>query len=409
MSVRSKTYSLLGFLVAFAIAGYLLVPLFTSDGSVSLADSAQSQQPSKEDQENSIAVELAVAREGEISASVSSTANLKARREVALASQIEGVVRKVLVEEGDFVQKGQALCQLDDTQAQIRLQSSRQKLAQAKLQLEKANILQDKSDVQLANTREEYERYHKLYEERLVSEREVAQVKYKLDELEHDLKVSSSESRELLHRVDELEAEIKQSELEISRTKIEAPFSGYITAREIDLGQTVRTMETLFKLADVSSLQAEVFLSERDASRINPGQVTTVFSGVESTLGLQGRVARISPVVDQATGTVKVTVELVGDNDLFKPGGFVRVDIRTDTRQGRVLIPKRAVVEEDGDTYVFVASEDTVRRVNVALGYQDGGDVEVVEGVTPGDSVVVAGQGGLKEGSKIRRVEGTTV
>jgi membrane fusion protein (multidrug efflux system) len=409
MSVRSKTYSLLGFLIAFAIAGYLLVPLFTSDGSVSLADSAQSQQTSKVDQENSVAVEVAVARKGEISASVSSTANLKARREVALASQIEGVVRKVLVEEGDFVQKGQALCRLDDTQAQIRLQSSRQKLAQARLQLEKANILQDKSDVQLANTREEYERYHKLYEERLVSEREVAQVKYKLDELEHDLKVSSSESRELLHRVDELEAEIKQSELEISRTVIEAPFAGYITAREVDLGQTVRTMETLFKLGDFSSLQAEVFLSERDASRINPGQVTTVFSGVESTLGLQGRVVRISPVVDQATGTVKVTVELVGDNDLFKPGGFVRVDIRTDTREGRVLIPKRAVVEEDGDTFVFVASEDTVRRVNVALGYQNGGDVEVVEGVVAGDSVVVAGQGGLKEGSKIRRVEGASV
>ncbi len=408
MSVRSKTYGLLGFLVAFAIAGYLLMPLLTSDGSVSLADSAQSSQPSKEDKENSVAVELAVAHKGEISASVSSTANLKARREVALASQTEGVVRNVLVEEGDFVQKGQALCRLDDTEAQIRLQSSRQKLAQAKLQLEKATILQDKSNVQLANTREEYERYHKLYEERLVSEREVAQVKYKLDELEHDLKVSSSESRELLHRVDELKAEIEQSELEIARTVIEAPFAGFITSREIDLGQTVRTIETLFKLGDFSPLQAEVFLSERDASRINPGQVTTVFSGVESTLGLQGRVARISPVVDQATGTVKVTIELAGDNDLFKPGGFVRVDIRTDTRQDRVLIPKRAIVEEDGDTFVFVASEDTVRRVNVALGYQDGGDVEVVEGVAPGDSVVVAGQGGLKEGSKIRRVEGTT-
>jgi membrane fusion protein (multidrug efflux system) len=409
MSVRSKTYGFLGFVIFFAVAGYLIVPMVTSDGAVSRADSPESSEPAEADKENSVAVEIAVAREGEISASVSSTANLKAKREVAIASQTEGVVGEILVEEGDFVQKGQVLCRLDDTQAQIRLQSSRQKLAQARLQLEKANILQDKSDVQLANTREEYERYHKLYEERLVSEREVAQVKYRLDELEHDLKVSSSGSRELTHRVDELESEIKQAELEISRTVIQAPFAGYITSREVNLGQTIRTMEALFQLGDFSPLQTEVFLSERDASRINPGQTATIFSGVESSLELEGRVARISPVVDQSTGTVKVIVELAKGNELFKPGGFVRVEIRTDTRQDRVLIPKRAIVEEDGETFVFVTSDDTVRRVHVALGYQHGGDVEVVDGVTSGDSVVVAGQGGLKEGSKIRLVESTAV
>lgn len=405
MSVRTKTYGFLLLVIAFAVAAYFVTPLITGSGGATQADSGQSDSNAKKDKESSVPVEVALARTGEISASIASTANLKAIREVSISARTEGVVRELLVEEGTFVEKGQLLCRLDDSRLAIELQSAKQKLAQAKLQLEKASILQDKTDVQVSNAREEYERYKKLFDEGLVSEREVAQAKYSLEEVEHDMRASSSSTKELVHRGDELEAEIAQTELEISRTRIEAPFSGFITERSTELGQTVRNMDTLFTLADFSPLQADVFLSERDASMIRPGQPSTVYSGVETETGLRGEVARISPVVDQSTGTVKVTVELAHRDRLFKPGAFVRVEIRTDTRQGSVLVPKRAIVEEDGESFVFVAHEDEVSRVKVEIGYQHGGDVEIVRGLSAGDSVIVAGQGGLKEGSKIRLVE----
>ncbi|MEJ2145469.1 MAG: efflux RND transporter periplasmic adaptor subunit [Acidobacteriota bacterium] len=405
MSVRTKTYGFLIFIIVFVAAAYLVTPWITGSGSTTQADSKQEGSTPKDDKETTVPVEVALARTGEISASINSTANLKAVRQVGIAARTEGVVKELLVEEGAYVDKGQLLCRLDDTQPAIQLQSARQKLAQAKLQLEKAEILQDKTDVQVANAREDYERYQKLFDESLVSQREVAQAKYRLEELEHDMRASSSSRRELVHHVDELEAEINQAELEISRTRIEAPFSGFITQRDVDLGQTVRNMDTLFSLADFSPLQADVFLSEKDASLIKAGQPTTVFSGVETDTGLHGKVARISPVVDQSTGTVKVTVELVHGDSLFKPGAFVRVEIQTDTREGSVLIPKRAIVEEDGESFVFVAHENEVTRVRVQLGYQNGGSIEILNGVAAGDSVVVAGQGGLKEGSKIRLVE----
>ena len=405
MSVRTKTYGFLIFIIVFVAAAYLVTPWITGSGSTTQADSKQEGSTPKDDKETTVPVEVALARTGEISASINSTANLKAVRQVGIAARTEGVVKELLVEEGAYVDKGQLLCRLDDTQPAIQLQSARQKLAQAKLQLEKAEILQDKTDVQVANAREDYERYQKLFDESLVSQRDVAQAKYRLEELEHDMRASSSSRRELVHRVDELEAEINQAELEISRTRIEAPFSGFITQRDVDLGQTVRNMDTLFSLADFSPLQADVFLSEKDASLIKAGQPSTVFSGVETDTGLHGKVARISPVVDQSTGTVKVTVELVHGDSLFKPGAFVRVEIQTDTREGSVLIPKRAIVEEDGESFVFVAHENEVTRVRVQLGYQNGGSIEILNGVAAGDSVVVAGQGGLKEGSKIRLVE----
>ncbi|HUV13469.1 MAG TPA: efflux RND transporter periplasmic adaptor subunit, partial [Acidobacteriota bacterium] len=377
MSARKKVYGFLGLVVIFALAAYLLMPFLTSDGSVSQADSESAEE------ETRIPVEIAVAREGDISHSISSTANLKPKREVEVASQIEGVAMEVLVEEGDFVQEGQLLCHLADAEVRIRLLTAKQKLAQAKLQLERAQILNQKSDVQVKNNREELERYENLYKESLVSEREVAEIKYRMDDLGHDLRVTSSESRELAHKVEELEGEIEQAELELARTRIEAPFSGYITERNVDVGQTVKNLDSIFKLGDFSPLMTDVFVSEREAAEIAPGQGVTIYSGVDGTLGIDGRVARISPIVDQATGTVKVTVELNGHEGLFKPGAFVRVTIRTDTRVDSVLVPKRAVVEEDGESFVFITEEDSVKRMKVDLGYESDRDVEIVHGVGP--------------------------
>ena len=127
----------------------------------------------------------------------------------------------------------------------------------------------------------------------------------------------------------------------------------------------------------------------------------TVRLGSDDTATVPGRVERISPIVDQASGTVKVTVA-IEPKPGFRPGAFVRVDIRTDTKSDAIVIPKRALIEEDGQNYVYVAQNDTAKRMKVELGYQREGMVEIRNGVSPGQSVVVAGQGALKEGGKIK-------
>jgi len=102
---------------------------------------------------------------------------------------------------------------------------------------------------------------------------------------------------------------------------------------------------------------------------------------------------------------VKVTVEMKEARGGFKPGAFVRVEIKTDTKQNAVLIPKKAVVEEDGQHFVFVADKESASRVKVSLGYQREDQVEVLGGLKVGQQVVVAGQGALKKGSKIRVIQ----
>ncbi|MBN2433583.1 MAG: efflux RND transporter periplasmic adaptor subunit [Acidobacteria bacterium] len=376
------------------------------------AETEKSGEESKKDaekkDEEKVPVELAEATTGEISAFVTATANLRAFREVDVACRTDGIVEEVMVEEGDYVGEDQVLCELDSSQLQIQLQSGLQRLAQAKLQTEKARIRQEKAQVQIKNCKEELSRYQELYANKLVSETEVAQLQYRLEELEHDQRVSNSETRELTHRVDELESETEQIRLELARTSIRAPFEGTIIQRMVEPGRTARSMESLFKLADFSPLYADVFLSEAEARQVRPGHPAVISLGVDDSIQARGRIARISPVVDQATGTVKITIELLGNNPAFKPGAFVRVGITTETRPDAILIPKRAVMEEDGVKYVYVADGETAVKTEVVTGYKEYDQIQIMAGLSTGQQVVVAGQGALKDGARLQIVEVAT-
>jgi membrane fusion protein (multidrug efflux system) len=400
MSLRFKVYSLVAVLALLGGGFYIYKTKPGWFGSIAQAKATDAQKDKKPDKE-ATPVELALVKKSEISAFLSSTANLRAMREVSVATQAEGIVQRVLAEEGDFVKDGQVLCTLDDTPVRIKLKLAEEKLAQAALQMDKARIRQQKALAQIGHTQAEYDRYEKARVEGLVSDKEVATYKYKLEELQHDERSAVSETKEFQHRVAELEAEISQSNLDLSRTEVRAPFSGFVTQRTVNIGQRLKPMDNLFNLGSFSPLFADVHLSERDARSVRPGQPATVRLGSDDAAAVQGRVERLSPIVDQASGTVKVTVA-VDPKAGFRPGSFVRVEIRTDTKSDAIVIPKRALIEEDGQNYVFVAQKDTAKRTRVELGYQREGLVEIRKGVSPGESVVIAGQGALKEGGKIK-------
>ena len=398
MKIRVKVYGFLAIVAVLAAAWHFGHPYL---GKVADSPSADASQQD-ESEEAGVPVQLDQARQGSISSFLTSTANLRALREVDLVSQVEGIVRAVSVEEGDYVREGQLLCVLDDRELVIRLRLTEEKLAQTRIQLEKARIRGQKSQVQIKNTALELDRKERAYADDLVSEEEVATLRYQIAELEHDERAAASEVREFTHRVSELETEIEQVKLEISRSELRAPFSGHITRRTVELGQTVRGSDALFRLGSFSPLYADVHVAERDVRLVRPGQAALVGFDAGGAESVEGRVIRISPVVDESTGTIKVTIELNSSNPLFKPGAFVRVDIRTDTRDKTTIVPRRALREQDGQNFVFLVREGVAHRRPVQMGYQRDQAVEILEGVAPGDTLVVAGHGQLNEGSKVR-------
>jgi len=341
---------------------------------------------------------------GSVDASVNATANLRALRNVTILSRSEGVVKRVAVEEGDFVRSGQVLCQLDDSELQVDLELARQRLAQTRVQLESAQIVREKLQTQVAAKKTEVKRNEDALAEGLVSDTDVELVRNQFAELTHDERSQEASVRENKFRVEELQAEIEKVELQIAHAKVTAPFTGTIVKRSIDLGQSVRASDDLFDLAAFSPLYADIVLSEAESRAVKPGQVASISLDI-SQAAISGRIVRISPVVDDETGTVKVTAEIQSPTAQFRPGAFVRVSIKTDTVQDAVLIPKSAVIERDGETFVFVIDNDIAHRKTVQLGYEDGASVEVRTGLGQGELVVVAGQGSLEEGEKTSTVE----
>ena len=178
----------------------------------------------------------------------------------------------------------------------------------------------------------------------------------------------------------ELEAEIAQAKLDLSRAEVRAPFSGFVTPRTVNIGQRLRPNDNLFNLASFSPLFADVHLSEND-TRACVAASRRRFGSAATTPPVGPGASRTDQsYVDQASGTVKVTVA-IEPKPGFRPGAFVRVEIRTDTKADAIVIPKRALIEEDGQNYVYIAQNDTAKRTKVALGYQREGMVEIREGV----------------------------
>jgi membrane fusion protein (multidrug efflux system) len=139
------------------------------------------------------------------------------------------------------------------------------------------------------------------------------------------------------------------------------------------------------------------------AAKIVPGEVVKVETEARDE-DLEATVERISPVVDPATGTVRVTLRLPDGTDA-RVGGFVKARLTTDRKRDVLAVPKLALVEEGGLRSVFVAAADTVRKVEITTGLYDETHVEVLGGLEEGWTVVTLGRGGLRTGTRVEVLE----
>jgi membrane fusion protein (multidrug efflux system) len=326
--------------------------------SASVAEAADKSDDDDEDKEAPpVPVEVAEVERREISSYYVTTATLEPERKVDILAKIAEEVEQMQVEEGDVVKQGQLLCRLDDDEQRVAL-------AEAKI-----NQVQSKS---------EFERIESMFEQNLISEKEYLDAKYQFE-----LAVNRYEAAAVRYEY----------------TRIRAPFDGVITERLVDEGEQVNIGTRLFVMADTDPLQLTMYLPEGEIKSIRTGQLVHIIPDANPDMRFTGEVIRLAPEVDKRTGTIKVTAQTRGGGI---PGSFVRVRIVTDTRPSTLTIPRRGVVADAGERYVFIAEADTVRRLEVFVGYEDEGYAEILEGLELGDSVVVAGAGGVRTGTKIK-------
>ncbi len=311
--------------------------------------------------EEVVPVEVAQPFRADLESYVFGNANIEALREVEIIARVNGQLETLPVEEGDLVRQGQVLAELNKSELKLDL-------------LEAA--------ARLENNRSVYDRSQKMLEQELTSKELVDKSKYDFETAQ---------------------AQHERAKLNLEYATITAPFTGIITSRLVDRGDMIRINAVLFKLADTEKLLIRLFVPEKDMARIQLGNKARIECEMLPGQVFSGIVEMIAPVVDAATGTIKVTVRVTEGAESLKPGMFCSVFILIETHHDVLVISRRALIPETEVPEVFVVDDSAVvHRNRLTLGISQGDTLEVLKGLTESDRVVVIGQENIHEGSRTR-------
>lgn len=304
-------------------------------------------------------VEIAAVEYQQEGQTISRTGTLRADRQVKLITEEEGRIAALPVHEGDRVNTGDLLMQLNDTQIKAELKKARAQREQASL------------DVR---------RLEKLQSSRVISEDELARARTALD-------VAKAEE-DLLR-------------IRLGNTKITAPFNGVISARLAEPGDAVAKFTHVLTLTDDKTLLAALPLSELVLPSLALNDPVSLTLDALGDVSLQGRILRIHPTVDPITRQGTVEVVLNNPPAEARPGQLARVELQL-RAQPRLTVPFPALRRDTQGEYVFVYSDDaTVHYTPVVSGLHLGERIELVTGVEKGQQVVINGFLGLNDGMKV--------
>ncbi len=310
-----------------------------------------------------IPVVVESAHNGPIASHYTATATLTAEKEAEVLARVTGVVESLGCEEGDVVKRGSVLLQIENDEYLHRLQQA---------------------EANTASVTDRYNRLDGMVEQQLVSAEEFEGIKNEL---------KAAKAAEALAR------------LNLSYTTVGAPFEGRVVRRLVDVGQNVNVGTALFGVSDFDPLLAVVHVPSKEFKKLKPDQpVRLVLDSNDDQL--QGRIKLVSPIINPASGTIKITIEIREYPPNTRPGDFAEVLIVTERRENRTLVPKNAVFTDRGDQIVYVAADSTAERRVVEAGFEDGTYTEILSGVTEGEAVVVKGQRSLKHGAPIKILVG---
>jgi RND family efflux transporter MFP subunit len=310
-----------------------------------------------------VPVKVATVDRRTMSSFLLTTATLEAQAEVDVVARANGVVTSYRSEEGDRVAKGQVLAQLDDEEARLEAEGARVSLETKTRAKERADEMSQKGIIS-AQTHEE-----------AISAYESARTSY-------DTK-----------------------RLTLTHMAIRSPISGIITKRDITTGQRISTGAKVYHIVDARTILGRVHIPEQNLSAVRVGQTALVTTQAFSGQIFRGRVRRISPVVDPASGTITVTLALDPKGKL-RPGMFASVKLATETRPNVLAVPRLALLRRGETNVVYRVASDSVMPRQLKIGLSDTSHVEIISGIDVGDTVVVVGKTGLQTGTKVAVVGG---
>lgn len=316
-----------------------------------------------------VTVEVARVQVLRLSDEAQAVGSLRSRQGVVLRPEVSGRVTGLYFRDGERVRKGQLLVQLDD-----QLPLAQVKQAQAELAIAQAN----------------HRRNQELLAQNFVSQRAV-------DESAANVEVA--------------QAKLALAQATAARLKIYAPFDGIAGIRNVNVGDYLKDGTDIVNIEDIDTVYVDYRLPERYQNRVRAGQLASVELDALPGRRFEARVQAVDPLIDANGRSIGVRASIVNRELLLRPGMFARVNTVFGVRERARVLPEEAIVPQGGKTYVIrlVPGPDGAlvsQRVEVKLGLRRPGQVEILEGVQEGDTVVTAGQQRLqRDGTAVQVLE----
>lgn len=293
---------------------------------------------------------------------VRAVGSLKALNAVELTTEASGRVVEINLKSGRQIEQGDLLLRLDDRQARADLGVIEAQLADAKRQYERARSLRDKNSISQSL----------------------------VDELRTAVEVS--------------EAQRDAARVRLEDHRIEAPFSGVAGLSNISIGAYVTAGTTITTLDATSQMELNFSIPERFLGQINSGQKVEAGSPAYPNQLFSGELIELGTRIDELSRSLPVRAMIDNADGRLRPGQFMSVSLTLRERQA-LVVPEQAVMVRGDEKYVFVAEDGIARRVSITLGSRMPGHVEIANGLTPEDAVVVTGQDRLSSGDRIRVID----
>lgn len=299
-----------------------------------------------------------------------SVGSLRSRQSVMLRPEVSGRVVRLNFRDGERVRQGQLLVQFDD-----QLQQAQIKQSQAELSIAQAN----------------HKRNEELLAQNFVSQRS-------LDESAANLEVA--------------QAKLALAKATADRLRIIAPFDGIAGIRNVNVGDYLKDGTDIVNLEDIDTVYVDYRLPERYQTQVKAGQRVSVELDALPGRSFEARVQAVDPLIDANGRSIGVRASIPNRQLLLRPGMFARVNTQFGVRERARVVPEEAIVPQGGRQFVIKLvpgpDNDTLvsRRVEVKVGIRRPGQVEIVEGLQEGDTVVTAGQQRLqRDGSPVKVLE----
>ncbi len=313
------------------------------------------------------------------------TGNVESLDVVEIVSERAEPLLELLAEEGDQVEAGSPL---------------------ARLRSEVAELSVREAEVRIEETLNEKERARKDYERnQALSERTVAGNTGLLSQ--RDLEISRQAFLAAQTAYQSAQVGLEQAQLELARCTLRSPIKGTVSRRDLSVGDMATVGSPAFQITDLSSPRLIFWRPQRDLPELKVGQQLTAESEAVPGGPVSGYIERVSPVVDAATGTLKVTVRLEPGNKTLPTGILMRARIVLERHENALMIPKKALLREGASPHCFAVREGVAVQIPIEPGFEEPNHLEVLGGgLLPGDNVVVVGADRLEDGESVEIVEG---